>query len=40
MRAAIIAACQPGIIKITAANYGGELGPYHFSLDEILEGIV
>lgn len=40
MRAAVVAACQPGIIKITAANYGGELGPYHFSLYEILESDV
>ncbi len=27
----------PGIIKITAGNYGGKLGPYHVYLKEILD---
>lgn len=39
-RAGIHAACslgrKRGIIAITAGNYGGNLGPYHFKLHEIL----
>lgn len=38
MRLGIQAACIPGIIKITAGNYGGKLGPYHFHLHQILKG--
>jgi len=37
MRAAILAACQPGVLRITAGNYGGRLGPYHLQLHKILE---
>ncbi len=37
MRAAILAACQPGVLRITAGNYGGKLGPYHLYLHKILE---
>lgn len=37
MRAGIRAACaQPGVLGITAGNYGGKLGPHHFHLREIL----
>lgn len=36
MRAGILAACGTGIVAITAGNYGGKLGPYHFHLLEIL----
>lgn len=39
-RVGIRAACKPGraggILAITAGNYGGNLGPYHFKLREIL----
>lgn len=38
MATAIRAACQPGVLYITAGNYGGELGPYHLHLHQILEG--
>ncbi len=38
MREGIRAACQPGVIEITAGNYGGKLGPYHFYLHAILKG--
>ncbi|NMC14739.1 MAG: formylmethanofuran--tetrahydromethanopterin N-formyltransferase [Chloroflexi bacterium] len=38
MRLGILAACLPGVIKITAGNYGGKLGPYHFHLHQILKG--
>jgi len=40
MRAGIEAVCsygsQKGIYRISAGNYGGNLGPYHFHLREIL----
>jgi formylmethanofuran--tetrahydromethanopterin N-formyltransferase len=32
MRAGIDAACQPGVVEITAGNYGGKLGKHHFPL--------
>jgi formylmethanofuran--tetrahydromethanopterin N-formyltransferase len=39
-RVGIRAACKlgraGGILAITAGNYGGNLGPYHFKLREIL----
>jgi len=38
MKAGIMAACQvPGILRISAANFGGKLGPYQFKLQEILK---
>jgi formylmethanofuran--tetrahydromethanopterin N-formyltransferase len=36
MRAGIPAACRPGVNTITAANFGGKLGPHHFPLRKIL----
>jgi formylmethanofuran--tetrahydromethanopterin N-formyltransferase len=36
MRVGIQAACVPGVIAITAGNYGGKLGPHHFHLREIV----
>ncbi|HSW38547.1 MAG TPA: formylmethanofuran--tetrahydromethanopterin N-formyltransferase [Acidobacteriota bacterium] len=38
MREGILAACIPGIRRISAGNYGGRLGKYHFHLREILKG--
>ena len=38
MRAGIEAACRPGVVAITAGNYGGKLGPHHFHLHRILSG--
>jgi formylmethanofuran--tetrahydromethanopterin N-formyltransferase len=38
MRAGILAACGPGVIAVSAGNYGGGLGPYHFRLRDILAG--
>ena len=38
MRAGILAACRPGVRAISAGNYGGGLGPYHFHLRKIMEG--
>lgn len=34
-RVGIEAACRPGIVKITAGNYGGRLGPYHIHLRKL-----
>ncbi len=36
MRAGITAACGPGIRAISAGNYGGKLGPFHFHLRKLL----
>jgi len=36
MRAGIEAACRPGVRAISAGNYGGKLGPYHFHLRKIM----
>ena len=36
MRVGIRAACRPGVRQITAANFGGKLGPHHFHLRQIL----
>lgn len=36
MRAGANAACQPGVVGITAGNYGGNLGPFHFHLHKLL----
>ena len=37
MKAGLHAAAQcPGLLQITAGNYGGKLGPYHFHLRELL----
>jgi formylmethanofuran--tetrahydromethanopterin N-formyltransferase len=37
MAAGILAACRPGVVRITAGNYGGKLGPYHLHLHKLLE---
>jgi formylmethanofuran--tetrahydromethanopterin N-formyltransferase len=33
----IRAACRPGIVRISAGNYGGKLGKHQFHLRRILE---
>jgi formylmethanofuran--tetrahydromethanopterin N-formyltransferase len=38
MAAGMRAACQPGVVRITAGNYDGKLGPYHLHLHKLLEG--
>lgn len=38
MRVGIRAACIPGIVRISAGNYGGTLGQYQFHLHQILGG--
>jgi len=35
MRAGIEAACRPGIVRITAGNYGGKLGQFQIRLREL-----
>jgi formylmethanofuran--tetrahydromethanopterin N-formyltransferase len=35
-RKGIEAACRPGVVQITAGNYGGKLGKHHFHLKDLL----
>ena len=35
MRVGIEAACRPGIVRITAGNYGGKLGQFQIHLREL-----
>jgi formylmethanofuran--tetrahydromethanopterin N-formyltransferase len=35
-RAGVRAACRPGVVRISAGNYGGNLGPYHLHLHKLL----
>ncbi|MGL6073583.1 MAG: formylmethanofuran--tetrahydromethanopterin N-formyltransferase [Fimbriiglobus sp.] len=35
-RVGVRAACGPGIIRISAGNYGGKLGPHHLHLHKLL----
>ena len=37
MAAGLRAAPGPGILQITAGNYGGKLGKFHFHLHKLLE---
>ncbi len=37
-RLGINASCRPGVLRITAGNYGGKLGQHHFHLRQILRG--
>lgn len=37
MRVGMLAACREGMLFITAGNYGGKLGPYHFHLHALLK---
>ena len=36
LRVGIEAACRPGVIEISAGNYGGKLGKHHFRLHALL----
>ena len=40
MRAGMVAICEmgeaAGVDRITAGNYGGKLGPFHFHLRKIM----
>lgn len=33
---ALRAACVPGVVRVSAGNYGGKLGPYHIRLRDVL----
>ncbi len=35
-RVGVRAACRPGVLRITAGNYGGKLGPHHLHLHQLL----
>jgi formylmethanofuran--tetrahydromethanopterin N-formyltransferase len=37
-RVGVRAACRPGVVRITAGNYGGKLGPFHLHLHKLLGG--
>lgn len=38
MRAGLHAACATvGVVRVTAGNYGGKLGPFHFHLRELMD---
>jgi formylmethanofuran--tetrahydromethanopterin N-formyltransferase len=39
LRAGIAAACLPGVVQISAGNYGGKLGKHHFKLHELLDPV-
>jgi formylmethanofuran--tetrahydromethanopterin N-formyltransferase len=39
MREGIEASCLEGVVAISAGNYGGKLGPHHFYLHKIMEGV-
>ena len=36
LRVGIEAACRPGVVEITAGNYGGKLGKHHFHLHALM----
>jgi formylmethanofuran--tetrahydromethanopterin N-formyltransferase len=36
-RAGVRAACRPGVLRISAGNYGGKLGPFHLHLHKLLD---
>jgi formylmethanofuran--tetrahydromethanopterin N-formyltransferase len=36
LRAGIDAACRPGVVEISAGNYGGKLGKHHFRLHDLV----
>lgn len=38
LAAGVAAACRPGVVEISAGNYGGRLGKHHFRLHELLAG--
>lgn len=37
-RVGVRAACIPGVVRISAGNYGGKLGPFHLQLHKLLNG--
>jgi formylmethanofuran--tetrahydromethanopterin N-formyltransferase len=39
MKIGIDAACRDGVVSLSAGNYGGKLGPHHFYLRKIMNGL-
>ncbi len=39
-RVGVRAACRPGVLRISAGNYGGKLGPFHLHLQRLLGAVV
>ena len=37
-RVGVRAACRPGVVRISAGNYGGKLGPFHLHLHRLFGG--
>ena len=37
LRAGLDAACLPGVVQISAGNYGGKLGKHHFKLHDLID---
>ncbi len=37
-RVGVRAACLPGVLRVSAGNYGGKLGPFHLHLHKLLAG--
>src|SRR5437764_10950511 len=35
-RVGVRAACRPGVLRVSAGNYGGKLGPFHLYLHKLL----
>jgi formylmethanofuran--tetrahydromethanopterin N-formyltransferase len=35
-RVGVRAACRPGVLRVSAGNYGGKLGPFHLHLHKLL----
>ncbi len=38
-RVGVRAACVPGVVAISAGNYGGSLGPFHLHLHQLLRAV-
>jgi formylmethanofuran--tetrahydromethanopterin N-formyltransferase len=38
-RVGVRAACRPGVLRISAGNYGGKLGPFHLHLHQLLGSV-
>ena len=39
MRRGVEAAAGPGVVRVTAGNYGGKLGPHHLHLHQLLKPV-
>jgi formylmethanofuran--tetrahydromethanopterin N-formyltransferase len=39
MKIGMDSACRDGVVAISAGNYGGKLGPHHFHLRKIMNGV-